>query len=69
MKQLYEGRPLLQLAAIMGSLPPLQEAMDTMGITAHPQGVRGGWFGFPLNYDPVWMQGECKHFEQKERQL
>lgn len=37
----------------------------------HPQSsneyaITNGWWDFPYDYDPVWMQDECKHFEKKE---
>ena len=28
----------------------------------NPHGIRHGWYMFPLNYDPVWMQEECQAF-------
>ena len=27
-------------------------------------GRRNGWWSFPLNYDPVWMEGECGAFSK-----
>ena len=30
-----------------------------------PYGVREGWYSFPLNYDPVWMDDECKNKENE----
>ena len=38
----------------------------TLGIKADPHGVRSGWFNWPFNFDPVWLQ-ECKGFELKEK--
>lgn len=31
----------------------------------NPHGIRNGWWKFPLNYDPVWMQGQCKAYSKK----
>lgn len=28
-------------------------------------GIQNGWYNFPWNYDPVWMDTECKNFKQK----
>lgn len=30
-------------------------------VTASPRGVQGGWFRWPLNFDPVWLQS-CDGF-------
>jgi len=32
---------------------------------AHEQGIRKGWYNFPLNYDPAWQIGECEAFSDK----
>ena len=28
-------------------------------------GIRNGWWAFPLNYDPVWMVGECQEWAKE----
>lgn len=33
---------------------------ETMGISFNPHGVQSGWCNFPFNYDPVWIEGDCK---------
>ena len=30
----------------------------------HPHGIRNGWYLFPFNYDPVWLEN-CDGFEAK----
>jgi len=25
-------------------------------------GIQRGWYFFPLNYDPIWMEDECQFF-------
>ena len=32
---------------------------------ASKQGIINGWYNFPLNYDPVWQEEECKAFSTK----
>jgi hypothetical protein len=34
-------------------------------IKADPHGVRNGWFMWPFNFDPVWLQ-ECYGFEASD---
>lgn len=29
-------------------------------------GIENGWYLFPLNYDPVWMDQECPHHAGEE---
>lgn len=31
----------------------------------HPDGIGGGWFNYPSNFDPVWRIRECNNFEAK----
>lgn len=28
--------------------------------------ITSGWFQFPMNFDPSWIQGKCSQFEQIE---
>ena len=34
-------------------------------IKGHPQGIKGGWFRYPYNFDPTWLL-ECNGFKDKE---
>jgi hypothetical protein len=36
-----------------------------LGITGHPHGIRSGWFMWPANFDPTWLQS-CNGFTAKE---
>lgn len=29
-------------------------------------GIRNGWYMFPLNFDPVWMEEECKAYSAEK---
>ena len=40
-------------------------AVITLGIKAHPHGVRSGWFMWPSNFDPTWLL-ECNGFKEKK---
>ena len=37
-----------------------EQLIGPLGFSFNSHGVANGWANFPLNYDPVWMQGECK---------
>ncbi len=39
----------------------IQEAIDKLGIKANYHGIKNGWFNFPSNFDPVWLE-ECNGF-------
>jgi hypothetical protein len=34
-------------------------------VVGHPVGIRGGWFYWPLNFDPMWLVS-CDGFQAKE---
>jgi len=42
----------------------LECAVD-LGITGNPHGIDHGWFFWPLDFDPVWLQS-CNGFAAKE---
>jgi hypothetical protein len=35
-------------------------------IAANAHGVKNGWCMYPVNFDPIWLVGECKNYEPKE---
>ena len=35
-----------------------------LGIKGHPQGIRRGWFMWPVNFDPTWLI-ECNGYLEK----
>lgn len=41
------------------------ETAVSLGIRANPTGFRRGWFNWPHNFDPVWLDA-CDVFEAKE---
>lgn len=44
----------------------LVEAIIAMQIKANEHGINQGWFLFPFNFDPVWLEN-CNGFEKKEK--
>ena len=58
--------PLLNLLATFASvgrieLPPMSD--ERLKIKAHEAGIKSGWFHFPFNFDPIWLE-ECNGFEE-----
>jgi len=37
---------------------------DKLGIKADDAGVNGGWFYWPINFDPIWLK-RCEGFAKK----
>jgi len=34
-------------------------------IKGHPHGIKNGWFFWPVNFDPIWLEN-CDGFQSKE---
>jgi len=34
-------------------------------VVANQHGVDNGWFNWPMNFDPVWLE-KCSFYEEKE---
>lgn len=39
-----------------------------LGLTFSRHGVESGWCSYPFNYDPIWIEGECKLLKNYENQ-
>jgi len=35
-------------------------------VKGDPYGIKSGWFFWPLNFDPTWLE-ECDGFEEEEK--
>ena len=44
-----------------------QAAID-LGIKGNAHGIRSGWFMWPANFDPTWLES-CNGFKEKEVKL
>lgn len=43
------------------------EAAKVLNIQGHPHGIKNGWFTWPANFDPVWLEN-CDGFERRKKQ-
>lgn len=63
-----EGNPLVAMFALMASARkqpiPFIEHAAKLGIKANANGIQRGWFNWPFNFDPVWLEA-CEGFTQK----
>lgn len=39
---------------------------DHLGFTFNPRGVQSGWCNFPMEYDPIWLEGDCNLIQTVE---
>jgi hypothetical protein len=56
-----------QLIAALGNprgivIPTGNNALEIKG---DPHGIRNGWFNWPYNFDPIWLEN-CNGFEEKD---
>ena len=50
------------LALLKGRMAPIMgSGADALGIKANPHGIRRGWFNWPYNFDPTWLES-CDGF-------
>jgi len=63
--------PLAGLMASFASVGRAEPQIDIMALSkkfelrANPHGIRKGWFNWPWNFDPVWLEN-CNAREAKE---
>lgn len=64
-KTLLEN-PFLNMMSILGSARKIDLGIpaNLLNIKANEHGVRSGWFNYPFNFDPVWLEN-CDGFTQK----
>lgn len=55
-------------ASVGRAAPQIKETAIKMAIRGNPQGIRRGWFNWPFNFDPVWLES-CNGFEENERRM
>jgi hypothetical protein len=34
-------------------------------VQGHAHGVRMGWFDYPYNFDPIWIERPCSNYVEK----
>src|SRR3990167_7099260 len=61
------GEILGLLASVQRVSPVTTSGAITLGIKGSTHGIRSGWFNWPFNFDPVWLE-KCNGFEPKNRE-
>ena len=60
--------PLMNIAAIFAGVGRHQPVTLTGGplwIRGNPHGISHGWFNWPMNFDPIWLEA-CDGFEKRK---
>lgn len=53
------------LASVGRGLPLPPSVGKRLGIKGNPHGIKNGWFNWPINFDPVWLEN-CDGFTEKK---
>lgn len=54
--------PLGPIMALFG-VRDNDSALHKLNIQANPHGVKNGWFMWPMNFDPVWLEN-CDGYKE-----
>ena len=57
---------LLSTLGGRGNISTLPDIQISMRIIGNVTGIKNGWFNWPFNFDPVWLD-KCDSFEEKEK--
>ena len=63
-----KDNPMLNLMAIFASVgrnPPMIASSEELNIKGNSHGIKNGWFNFPFNFDPIWLEN-CDGYIKKE---
>ena len=64
-----EKNPFAEAMAIFASVgrvaPMSIPACEELNIKANEHGIREGWFNWPYNFDPIWLEN-CDGFEENQ---
>jgi len=64
------GNPMQEMMAVFASVgrsPPLTQEANPLHVQGDPHGIQSGWFNWPWNFDPVWLN-RCDGYTPKEAQ-
>ena len=60
--------PLIKLISLLGGGVGIDfDTASKFGIKANAHGIRSGWFNWPWNFDPVWLDA-CEKFDTRKEQ-
>lgn len=56
---------LMAIFASVGRVPPVTAMGEAVHVKGNPHGIKNGWFNWPWNFDPTWLE-TCDGFEAKK---
>lgn len=56
---------IMAVFASVGRGPAVNVGTEKLNIKASAHGIKNGWFNWPFNFDPVWLEN-CEGFELKQ---
>lgn len=56
---------IMAVLASVGRVSAVNIGTVKLGIKGNELGIRKGWFNWPFNFDPVWLEN-CEGFESKD---
>jgi len=59
-----EMNPLQAMSDLISMMRGVVTEVKGLKVKGNPHGIRNGWFAWPFNFDPVWLE-ECNGFENK----
>ena len=59
------GGMMAMFASVGRVAPVIGEGAIELEIKGSPHGMMNGWFNWPFNFDPIWLEG-CNGFESKK---
>ena len=63
-QQMEAMGPMAELIGLLGKRGPGLPLVSSLGIKADAHGIKNGWFVWPANFDPVWLEA-CNGFDSK----
>jgi len=60
-----DSNPFGAVVDMISNPDRITNAARELNIVANPHGVRNGWFWWPANFDPVWLEN-CSGLEKRE---
>lgn len=61
-----KDEPLNQIFGLLAAVGRIDISIagNPLGVTGNRHGIKHGWFCWPMNFDPVWLD-TCNGFERK----
>jgi len=56
---------VMGIFASVGRVAPIMANSNKLNVKGNSHGIKNGWFNFPYNFDPVWLES-CDGYKQKE---